>query len=231
MKSIFITGTDTDVGKTCVTASIARLLRDEGVNVGVMKPFASGIDTNSDGISDDVRMLIEYSGVSDSQKLVNPYFFEIPSSPFDAAKQLNIEIELSLIYDSFKKLSSEHDLVLVEGIGGVLTPILNRFFLVDLIRKLNLETLIVANSKTGTVNHTLLTYDACTRMNIPINGFVINQITNEGYSLDNLKKQIEQLTSKPVLAEINRIEDFSFEKYFIEFKKNTNLSKLGFENL
>ena len=68
-------------------------------------------------------------------------------------------------------------------------------------------------------------------MNIPINGFVINQITNEGYSLDNLKKQIEQLTSKPVLAEINRIEDFSFEKYFIEFKKNTNLSKLGFENL
>ena len=66
MKSIFITGTDTDVGKTCVTASIARLLNEKNVDVGVMKPFASGVDTNSDGISDDVRVLMEYSGVSDA---------------------------------------------------------------------------------------------------------------------------------------------------------------------
>ena len=137
MKSIFITGTDTDVGKTCVTASIARLLNEKNVDVGVMKPFASGVDTNSDGISDDVRVLMEYSGVSDAVDLVNPYFFDIPSSPFDASRQLNVEIDLSKIYDSFKELSEKHDLVLVEGIGGILTPILNNFFLVDLIRKLN----------------------------------------------------------------------------------------------
>ena len=99
MKSIFITGTDTDVGKTCVTASIARLLRENCVDVGVMKPFASGVDTNSDGISDDVRILIEYSGVSDSIDLVNPYFFDIPSSPFDASRQLHVDIELEKIYD------------------------------------------------------------------------------------------------------------------------------------
>ena len=137
MKSIFITGTDTDVGKTCVTASIARLLHEKDIDVGVMKPFASGVDNSSNGISDDVRVLMEYSGVSDPVKLVNPYFLEIPSSPFDAAKQLNIEIDLELIYDSFNQLSSNHEIVLVEGIGGVLTPILNHFFLVDLIRKLN----------------------------------------------------------------------------------------------
>ena len=131
MKSIFITGTDTDVGKTCVTASIARLLHEKDIDVGVMKPFASGVDNSSNGISDDVRVLMEYSGVSDPVKLVNPYFFEIPSSPFDAAKQLNIEIDLELIYDSFNQLSSNHEIVLVEGIGGVLTPILNHFFLVQ----------------------------------------------------------------------------------------------------
>ena len=231
MKSIFITGTDTDVGKTCVTASIARLLHEKDIDVGVMKPFASGVDNSSNGISDDVRVLMEYSGVSDPVKLVNPYFFEIPSSPFDAAKQLNIEIDLELIYDSFNQLSSNHEIVLVEGIGGVLTPILNHFFLVDLIRKLNLETFIVTNSKTGTVNHTLLTHDACSRMEIPINGFIINEISKDGYSLENLTKQIEQLTSKSVLATINKIEDFSFEKYFVEFEKNTSLSKLGLENL
>ena len=89
----------------------------------------------------------------------------------------------------------------------------------------------VTNSKTGTVNHTLLTHDACTRMEIPINGFIINEISKDGYSLENLTKQIEQLTSKSVLATINKIEDFSFEKYFVEFEKNTSLSKLGLENL
>ena len=231
MKSIFITGTDTDVGKTCVTASIARLLRENCVDVGVMKPFASGVDANSDGISDDVRILIEYSGVSDSIDLVNPYFFDIPSSPFDASRQLHVDIELEKIYDSFHKLSQNHEIVLVEGIGGILTPILNNFFLVDLIKKLNLDTLIVANSKTGTVNHTLLTHETCNRMEISTIGFIINQITNEGYSLENLTSQIKQLTSKPVLTSISYVENFSYENYFNKFKSSISLSNLGFEDL
>tara|TARA_B110000263_G_scaffold98476_1_gene86013 strand:- start:2589 stop:3284 length:696 start_codon:yes stop_codon:yes gene_type:complete len=230
MKSIFITGTDTDVGKTCVTASIARLMHEQNIDVGVMKPFASGVDSSSGGISDDVKILIEYSGVSDKAETVNPYFFAIPSSPFDASKQLNVDIDLSLIYDTFKELSSKHDLVLVEGIGGILTPILNNFFLIDLIKKLDLETLIVTNSKTGSVNHTLLTFDSCKRLDIPMSGFIINQITKEGYSIENLTTQIEQLTSKPVLATTSYIENFSFEEYFKIFKKNTNLSNLGFKD-
>jgi dethiobiotin synthetase len=230
MKSIFITGTDTDVGKTCVTASIARLLHEKGIDVGVMKPFASGVDTNSEGVSDDVRILMEYSGVSDSVDLVNPYFFDIPSSPFDASRQLNVDIDLSKIYDSFHELSNKHEIVLVEGIGGILTPILNNFFLVDLIKKLNLDTLIVANSKTGTVNHTLLTHETCGRMGISIIGFIINQITNDGYSLENLSSQIKQLTSKSVLAPISYIENFSYENYFNKFKTSISLTELGFED-
>ena len=228
MNSIFITGTDTDVGKTCVTASIARMLHEQNVDVGVMKPFASGIDNSSNGVSNDVSTLIEYSGVSDNVNLVNPYFFDLPSSPYDAAKQSNIEIDLSVIYDSFKKLSAKHDLVLVEGIGGVLTPILNNFFLVDLIRKLQLQTLIITNSKTGIVNHTLLTFDACKRMEISISGFIINQITKDGYTLDNLTTQIENLTSKPVLAAVPHVDKFSYDKYFEQFSQNTSLEKLGF---
>ena len=230
MKSIFITGTDTDVGKTCVTSSIARLLHEENIDVGVMKPFASGVDSSSDGVSNDVKILIEYSSVSDKPEVVNPYFFDIPSSPFDAARQSNVEIDLSLIYETFEKLSSKHDLVLVEGIGGILTPILNNFFLIDLIKKLNLETLIVTNSKTGSVNHSLLTYDSCKRMDISIRGFIINQITKDGYSLENLTQQIEQLTSKHVLTTTSYLDNFSFEEYFNRFKESTTLSKLGFED-
>ena len=133
--------------------------------------------------------------------------------------------------DSFYKLSQNHEIVLVEGIGGILTPILNNFFLVDLIKKLNLDTLIVANSKTGTVNHTLLTHETCNRMEISTIGFIINQITNEGYSLENLTSQIKQLTSKPVLTSISYVENFSYENYFNKFKSSISLSDLGFEDL
>ena len=90
----FVTGTDTDVGKTCVSASIAKHLRDIDVDVGVMKPFASGYKVAHDSISEDVKILMKYSGVKDPVDLVNPYYFEIPTSPYDASKQLNLEIDI-----------------------------------------------------------------------------------------------------------------------------------------
>ena len=115
MISLFVTGTDTDVGKTCVTASIVNYLSKMNVDVGVMKPFASGYKATSDSISDDVKILMKYSKVNDSIDLVNPYFFEIPTSPYDACKQLNLEIEISRVIDSYKQLTSIHDVVVEIG--------------------------------------------------------------------------------------------------------------------
>ena len=83
MKSIFITGTDTDVGKTCVSAGLANYLREKNVDVGVMKPFASGYKATADSVSEDVQILMKYSQTHDSIDLVNPYYFEIPTSPYD----------------------------------------------------------------------------------------------------------------------------------------------------
>ena len=117
MTSLFVTGTDTDVGKTCVTASIVNYLSKMNVNVGVMKPFASGYKATVDSVSEDVKILMKYSGVNDSVNLVNPYFIEIPTSPYDACKQLNLEIDISKVIDSYKQLSSKHEIVIVEGIG------------------------------------------------------------------------------------------------------------------
>ena len=115
MKSLFVTGTDTDIGKTCVTASIVKNLRDRDIDVGVMKPFASGYKKNSNSISEDVEILMKYSGSHDPVDLVNPYFFEIPTSPYDACKILAQKINLKKVIDAYHKLLSSHDLLIVEG--------------------------------------------------------------------------------------------------------------------
>ena len=92
MKSYFIAGTDTDVGKTYVTAGIARHLNLEGHDVGIMKPYAAGLQKNQPYKSKDVEILANAAKVNDSDELINPYFFTIPASPFTAAKQLQIII-------------------------------------------------------------------------------------------------------------------------------------------
>ena len=94
MRSIFVTGTDTHVGKTCVTASIVKSLRDVDIDVGVMKPFASGYKKNSNSLSQDIKILMKYSNSNDPIDLVNPYYFEIPTSPYDASKLLRKEINI-----------------------------------------------------------------------------------------------------------------------------------------
>ena len=147
MNSFFVTGTDTDVGKTCVSAAIAKHLRDNGVDVGVMKPFASGYKETANSVSEDVKILMKYSGAKDPVDLVNPYYFEIPTSPYDACKQLNLEIDISKVIESYKQLTSVHDVVVVEGIGGIMTPISKNYFVSNLISDLQLSSIIVSGSK------------------------------------------------------------------------------------
>ena len=196
MTSLFVTGTDTDVGKTCITASIVNHLSKMNVDVGVMKPFASGYKATVDSVSDDVKILMKYSRVNDPIDLVNPYFFEIPTSPYDACKQLNLEIEISRVIDSYKQLTSIHDVVIVEGIGGIMTPISKNYFVSDLISDLQMNTIIVTGSKIGTMNHLMLTYQHVKEKNLCLNGFVVNQNVSDGYEASNLKQQIIDLTGQ-----------------------------------
>ena len=231
MTSLFVTGTDTDVGKTCITASIVSYLSKRNVNVGVMKPFASGYKATADYVSDDVKILMKYSGVSDPVDLVNPYFFEIPTSPYDACKQLNLEIDLSRVIDSYKQLVSIHDVVVVEGIGGIMTPISKNYFVSDLISDLQMNTIIVTGSKVGTVNHLMLTYQHVKEKNLCLNGFVINQNVSDGYESSNLKQQIIDLTGKTVYGTIPYQKSFNIESYIENFSNFIDISRLGFENI
>ena len=202
MKSYFVTGTDTGVGKTCFTAGLAHALKSFGVDVGVMKPFATGIPQKTGPKSNDVEILVEASGVKDDESLINPYFFPIPASPYAAANKTHMSIDVKLAIDRFEKLQSAHDVVLVEGIGGILTPILRDYCVANLIKDLDLEVLIVASSRIGTINHTLLTCDACGRYGLKIKGIIINDSGEPGYDADELKSDLTNLSGVEVLCSI-----------------------------
>jgi len=226
MKSYFIAGTDTDVGKTYVTAGIARHLNLEGHDVGIMKPYAAGLKKNQPYKSKDVEILANAAQINDSDELINPYFFPIPASPFTAAKQLQISIDNNLVLESFKKLSSLHEIMLVEGMGGILTPIFKNYFITNLIHDLGIDTIIVTRTRIGTVNHTLLTCKICEKFNVSIKGIIINDFDSAGYNANNLKNDLEELTNIPVLGIIPKVDSFDVNNMAKIISKNISLKDL-----
>ena len=222
MKSIFITGTDTDVGKTYITAGLAITLRKMGTDVGVMKPFAAGVKQKKGFKSEDVEILSNSAKVDDSEELLNPQFFPISASPYTAWKKLKIKPKIPLILSSFKKLSEKHEMMLVEGMGGTMTPILKNYFITDLIKDMKIPTIIVTRSKVGTVNHTIMTVKMCQKYKIPIKGIIINNF-DKGYPINQLKKDLESLTGIKVLGSIPFIKDMNDKSLYRIFKKNIDM--------
>ena len=225
MKSIFITGTDTDVGKTYITAGLAITLRKMGTDIGVMKPFAAGIPQKKGFKSEDVEILSNAAQVNDPEILLNPQFFPISASPYTAWKKLKIKPKIPLILSSFKKLSKNHKMMLVEGMGGTMTPILKNYYIANLIKDMKTPTIIVTRSKVGTVNHTLMTVMMCQKYKIPIKGIIINNF-DDGYPINQLKKDLENLTGIKVLGSIPFINDMSDKSLYRIFKKNIDMKLL-----
>ncbi len=224
--SYFISGTDTDVGKTIFTAGLARLLRDSGVDIGIMKPFAAGQKQSSGFASEDVQMLVNAARVKDPESLVNPQFFPIPASPYTAFRNLGIKPNLDLVTQSFSELKKLHDVMLVEGMGGIMTPILEDYFVVDLIRDMKLETIIVTSSRVGTVNHTLMTVKMCKEHDVKIKGIVINHLSKDGYPFVELKRDLEELTNLDVLGQLPVLENLQIETIASTLKNNMDISNL-----
>ena len=180
MKSYFVTGTDTGVGKTAITAGIAGSLHNLGINVGVMKPIATGYPQKAGYKSSDVTILAEAAGIKDPEDLINPVFLPISTSPYDASKLLSMPIDMPLILTKFKRLLSLHDVMLIEGIGGIMTPITKKFFVVDMIKAMAIETIIVTRATLGTLNHTVMTCKMCKDYDIKVKGLVINNFDEKG---------------------------------------------------
>ena len=225
LKSFFVTGTDTDVGKTYITAGLAVTFRKMGLDVGVMKPFAAGTAQKKGFKSEDVKILSKSAQVNDPENLINPQFFKIPASPYTAWKKLKIKPKVSTILSSFKKLSKLHETILVEGMGGVMTPILKDYYITNLIKEMNIPALIVTRSKIGTVNHTIMTVKMCEKYKIPVKGIIINNF-DAGYPIKQLTSDLQNLTGVKVLGSIPFLKDLNSTSLYRIFKKNIDLKPL-----
>jgi len=192
MPGIFITGTDTGVGKTFITLALARYLINQGMDVGVMKPISCGPKKDNDAV-----LLKKELKLDDPISLINPISLNLPLAPYSAAKILRKKINIKAIFKAFKKLLEIHDLVLVEGIGGALVPITRNYFVADLIKDMGIPAIIVARAGLGTISHTLLTIDALRARKIEIHGVILN-----GYN----GKDISEKTNAEVIARIGKVD-------------------------
>ena len=173
--AIFITGTDTGVGKTIVTAALARHFRDKGLNVGVMKPIETGVEDPTT-IGPDAALLRWAAQVEDDNDLLSPYRFKLAASPHQAASETKADIDLKTIIDAFNTLRQGKDVMLVEGAGGLMVPLRGGYLMADLAGQLDLPLLVVTRPFLGTINHTLLTTFSARAMDLPISGLIINRM-------------------------------------------------------
>lgn len=177
--AIFVTGTDTGVGKTVIASTLASWYRRAGINVGVMKPVASGGRLVREGgrarwVSDDARRLARAARVDDSWSLVNPVCFKEPIAPWTAAQRARATISFRTILSAYRRLRARHDLVIIEGIGGLAVPLNAKATVADLAKRLHVPLVMVTRPDLGTLNHTLLTLDYARAKRLAILGIIVN---------------------------------------------------------
>ena len=200
-RGIFVTGTDTGVGKTIVAATLARLLRMNGINVGVMKPVTSGCRLESGQmVSDDALLLCQAAGITYSED-VAPYRFREALAPAEAAKIEGLRIDFHHIKAAYERLSVSHEYIIVEGAGGLMVPLSGGLLVADLVRELGLPLLVVARPGLGTINHTVLTCFAAQQMELQVAGVIISGMPlNPGRAEQSAPHQIGPLCGAPVLG-------------------------------
>jgi dethiobiotin synthetase len=176
-RGIFVTGTDTGVGKTVVSTAIVRALTATGLRVGVMKPVASGADATPDGLrnADAVKLASAASGRA-LYDVINPYCFAAPISPHLAAADAGTAIDTRVIKRNFDKIAQSADLVVVEGAGGWLAPINATQTMADIAVSLRLPVLLVVGLRLGCLNHAFLTWQAVKASGLQMAGWVGNHI-------------------------------------------------------
>jgi dethiobiotin synthetase len=227
LKGLFITGTDTGVGKTVVTAAIVAWLRHQGLKPGVMKPIETGVDSECSSASNsDALFLMECGGIVDTLAEVCPIRLKLAASPYQAALIENRVLQPETIVSAYRTLSERYDWMLVEGIGGVQVPITLDYAVVNLMRDLDLPAVVVARYELGTLNHTLMTLNTLKQNGIPVKGIVFNQSGPE--ALDAIEQDqprlIEQLSGIKVLGKFPYIDNLNTQSFSPEKLKELEAS-------
>ncbi|MDO7597183.1 MAG: dethiobiotin synthase [Pseudomonadota bacterium] len=207
MNSVFVTGTDTDVGKTRISVAIIELLQRQGKRVAAMKPIASGCELTIDGLrNDDAVQLSQQANVDLPYQLINPYAFEPAIAPHIAAGQVNATIEVAVIKQNFDLIQQQSDAVVVEGAGGWLVPINQTQTMADLAISLDLPVILVVDIRLGCINHALLTVTAIESTGLKLQGWIANNFGQNPQSIDIVETLTQRIWA-PCLGYVPRLED------------------------
>jgi len=196
----FITGTDTEVGKTFVCCALLHALRNQGIKAVGMKPVAAG--TDAAGRNEDVERLLAASAVQAPRELVNPYLFEPAIAPHIAAAQAGVAIDIGRIVAAFAALSEQADAVLVEGVGGFCVPLGAHVDTADLAARLDLPIILVVGMRLGCINHALLTQQAIGARRLQLCGWIANRIDAEMPCFEENLAALTQRIAAPLLGVI-----------------------------
>ncbi len=206
---VFVTGTDTGIGKTLVAAGLARLSVNRGVKVGVFKPVASG-----GSISEDGKLLQKAAKLPDSACAgIVPVHYQQPLAPWVAGWKEG-KLDLAKVEKAFRKAKSSCDFLVVEGVGGIQVPIARDFFVADWIKKWKLPALVVARAGLGTINHTLLTVETLRRRRIEVVGVFVN-----GYK----GKELSESTNVKALRKLLKVPVYGPLKFEARYRTNLDL--------
>ncbi|MFH1191252.1 MAG: dethiobiotin synthase [Candidatus Omnitrophota bacterium] len=216
MKGIFVTGTDTGVGKSMVTGFLAKYLRQKGYQVVTQKWVQTGSRE-----SVDINLHLKIMGVSRSAikgylDCVCPYVFKLPASPHLAARAENKKIQISKIKKSFKLLSLKFDFVIVEGIGGALVPVNEKRLVIDIAKELGLPVLVVAQNKLGAINQILMTLEVLKSRKMKILGVLFNNCPGQNKLILNDNPEIiKKMTQQKILGVLpwNKRFDLLYKKF------------------
>jgi len=231
MTGIFITGTDTGIGKTAVAAGLAGALKNKGYSVGVMKTVQSGaVVRNGVLYSQDAEFLIKAIDGHDELELVSPVLLREALAPNVAAEIEGKTVDLDLIKNAFVELERRHSVVIVEGAGGIAVPLKNRILISHLINCLRTPAIIVARSGLGTINHTFLTIEHAKNAGIQVIGVIINNYRG-GKVEETNPGIIAELTGVPILGIIPHdtkinVEGGSHGNIVSLVEKNVDIEKI-----
>lgn len=228
-RGLFITGTDTGVGKTIIAGAIIAAMHSRGIKTGAMKPIETGcISTGKSLHPSDGAFLKDMAQMDEPLNQVTPLCFGPPLAPLVASEIEGRTIDLQKIRKHFRMLTDKYEAVIVEGIGGLLVPIKRDYLVLDLVRELELPLVVVARPSLGTINHTLLTVNYAIKEGLRIAGIIINfSRFPEGNIAENTNPQaIQQLTDIPFIGVFPFLKDLERENLERAAAKHLNLDLL-----
>jgi len=194
--NLFLTGTDTNAGKTYVAALLVRALRKAGVNAVGLKPICCGG-------REDAETLHAAADGAISLNEINPVWLRTPAAPYTATVIENRTIDLMLIREMFGRARSAHESIIVEGVGGWRVPIARDYFVGDLAEEFGLPVAIVVANRLGAINHALLTVESVQRRGLPCAGLILNRVSAiDDVATATNRSMLEELTGLPILAEV-----------------------------